>query len=173
VNRHAIGSFASVQTVLDSGWDLVRTAVPRIADPDAQTCANGDVHEPRSECVAVRLAVPRPHPTNPQLYAALIDKRGDSDLNALLTFFEAHPAARSLLDNGGELVLPEGLTWPDGTTTPRTNHFHAGSQAATQARYLFLRRVVLPDAWSSVTPYAMNAMLSAYLGPLPSDWTQP
>jgi hypothetical protein len=115
-------------------------------------------------------------------------------------WFQDHPGALALLDDGPQIVLPEGLTWPDGTTDPRTNYFDAGSPAATLAKWLKLQRTVRPDAWSAATAYSIGdtcwrltggvpvgyravqantnsaptlantANWSAYLGPLPAGW---
>jgi hypothetical protein len=197
--RHVIGTLANITTLANSGWDLIRTVKPRIANADAQVYLGSGPHCPKPLSVAVRLGLVRKHPTQ-NLWALLVDKPGDADLTGVLTELEARPAVRSLLDNGGTMVLPDGQTWPDGSTEPRPNYFDAGSPAATQARYLAMRRLVLPTAWSNVTAYAVgdtcwrslngtpvgfrclvantnsqptlaNGNWSAYLGPLPASWT--
>jgi hypothetical protein len=197
-NRFAIGTPAQITTHKASLWDLLRTLKPRISDENAQSHVGGGSHVPKPQSVANGLGH-REHPTQ-NLWALLVDKPGDADGMGLLTEVESRPGLRSLLDNGGTMVLPAGQTWPDGSTAPRPNHFFKVDTATTQARYLALLRFVLPNLWSNVKAYVVgdtcrrtlvsgievgfrcvvantnsaptmnNGNWQVYLGPLPASW---
>jgi hypothetical protein len=196
-NRFAIGTLTQCQNLCDDAWDLFRTARPRVATPAAQAWTGSGSHIDKALTVATRVATPRQHPTVLTRYAVIVDKaHEDADITGLVQWFVDRPAALALLDDGDTITT----TFPDGTTATRPNHFWAGSAGATVTRWNRLRRIVLPDAWSNATAYAVgdtcwrsisgtpvgfrainantnsqptlaNGNWDAYLGPLPASWT--
>jgi hypothetical protein len=140
-----------------SAWDLVRTLRPRIADPDAQVWIGEGLHVAKALSVAVRIAIPRQHPTD-ALWAVCVDKPGhDADIDSAKQFLVDRPGLLSLFDDGPQLTLPDGVAWPDGTTAPRPNYFYVTSQAATQTRWVVFRNKVdaaveLDATWRTVQP---------------------
>jgi hypothetical protein len=194
-DRYAIGTLTQCTNLADDAWDLARTARPRLTDAAAQRSGSGGA--PPLVCVATRLAHIQQHPTNAALYAVRVNKdHVDADITSIVQWFVDRPAVLALLDDGPTITT----TFPDGATATRTNHFWAGTAAATVTRWNRLRRIVLPDAWNSATAYAVgdtcwrltngtpygfrclvahtnstptltgNANWSPYLGPLPASW---
>ena len=191
--RFAIGTLTQCTNLAKDVWDLARTGRSRLTDPTAQRSGTGGA--PRVVCVATALVSLRQHPTVLTRYAVCVDKQGDADATSVVQFYEDRPAVRALLDDGPQITT----TFPDGVTATRDNHFWSVDAATTAARYLRLRRIVLPDAWSAAIVYAIgdtcwrltggiavgfrclvahtgsaptlaNANWSAYLGPLPAGW---
>jgi hypothetical protein len=147
----AIGTLTQCQNLCDDAWDLLRTARPRLTDPSAQRAADGG--PPKVVCVATSIAVPEQHPTVLTRYAVLVNRSlDDADIRAAVKWWADRPAALALLLAGPTITL----TFPDGTTATRPNHFWQGTQAATQTKWLRLLRIVLPDPWSNVTAYAVG-----------------
>jgi hypothetical protein len=152
-DTYAIGTFAQVDNLREDAWDLLRTARPRLTDPTAQRSGTGGT--PRLIVIATAIVALCQHPTQPTRYAALVDDaHEDADIRAVVQWFDdpAFPGRKTALLSGPTITL----TFPDGRTETRTNHFWRIDAATTLARYNRLRRIVLPDAWSNVTAYAVG-----------------